>query len=149
MRGAAAISSALAAIVLLTAVKQPADSTEQNRKLMTAFAERFYAKRDVRGAFETYVAAGYIQHNPGIGDGRDAAIKALEPLFSRPGARFDVKRIIVDGDMAVIHLRGRGSPDERGGAVADIYRLSGGKIVEHWDVIQPIAETTVSTHPYF
>lgn len=148
MRGVAALSLLLA-VAGPAAVTAPADGTEQNRKLMTGFAARFYAERDVRGAFETYVAADYIQHNPGIGDGRDAAIKALEPLFSRPGARFDVKRIIVDGDMAVIHLRGRGSPDERGGAVADIYRLSGGKIVEHWDVIQPIAETTVSTHPYF
>lgn len=131
------------------AVSAPADSTEQNRKLITAFAEQFYAKRDVRGAFETYVAPDYVQHNPGIADGRDAAIKALEPLFSKPGAQFDIKRIIVDGDMAVIHLRGRSSPSERGGAVADIYRISGGRIVEHWDVIQPIAETTVSPHPYF
>lgn len=103
----------------------------------------------MRGAFERYVAPDYIQHNPGIADGREAAITALEPLFSKPGAQFDIKRIIVDGDMAVIHLRGRSSPQERGGAVADIYRLSGGKIVEHWDVIQPIAETTVSPHPYF
>jgi predicted SnoaL-like aldol condensation-catalyzing enzyme len=148
MRGAAAVALAIAAIGA-PAMTKPVDGTERNRALMTVFAQKFYGERDVRGAFEAYVAADYIQHNPGIADGRDAAIKALEPLFSRPGAQFDVKRIIVDGDMAVIHLRGRSSPSERGGAVADIYRLKDGKIVEHWDVIQPIAETTISPHPYF
>lgn len=149
MRGAAAIAITLLAAVFPAAAIPPRGETEQNRRVMTAFAQQFYAKRDVRGAFDRYVAPDYIQHNPGIADGRAAAIAALEPLFSKPGARFDVRRIIVDGDLAVIHLRGRASPDERGGAVADIYRLSGGKIVEHWDVIQPIAETTVSSHPYF
>ena len=51
--------------------------------------------------------------------------------------------------MAVIHLRGRGSASDPGGAVADIYRLKDGKIVEHWDVVQPIAAKTVNQHPYF
>ncbi len=123
--------------------------TERNRAIVTAFAHRFYDQRDVRGAFEAFVAPEYIQHNPSIPDGRDAAIAALEPKFSAPTASFSVKRIIVDGDMAVIHLHGRPSPDNPGGAVADIYRLKDGRIVEHWDVLQPIQTQTVNPHPYF
>lgn len=123
--------------------------TDRNRAIMTDFADRFYTRRDVAGAFQRYVVADYIQHNPGLADGRDAAVAALAPKFATPGARFDVKRIIVDGDMAVIHLHGRTSPDTPGGAVADIYRLKDGKIVEHWDVIQPMPTTARNPHPMF
>lgn len=125
------------------------EETEANRAVVTDFARLFYDERDVRAAFETHVADAYIQHNPGIADGRDAAIEALTPMFSREDASFDVKRIVVDGDIAVIHLHGRGDAATPGAAVADIYRLEGGKIVEHWDVIQPISDQTVNPHPYF
>ena len=37
----------------------------------------------------------------------------------------------------------------RGGAVADIYRLRGGKVVEHWDVLQPIPAESANPHPMF
>lgn len=144
------------ALVLATPFLAPAamagsgsTPTERNRAIMTDFADRFYTRRDVAGAFQRYVVADYIQHNPGLADGRDAAVAALAPKFATPGARFDVKRIIVDGDMAVIHLHGRTSPDTPGGAVADIYRLKDGKIVEHWDVIQPMPTTARNPHPMF
>ena len=103
-------------------------------------------ERDVRTAFETFVAPGYIQHNPGIPDGRDAAIAALAPMFSDPEFHADLKRVLADGDYGVIHLHGYHG-DQRGGAVMDLYRVAGGKIVEHWDVIQPIPETAHNDHP--
>jgi predicted SnoaL-like aldol condensation-catalyzing enzyme len=123
--------------------------TERNRAIITAFADQFYGRRDVAGAFEKFVVPDYIQHNPGLPDGRDAAVAALAPKFATPGAQFDVKRIIVDGDMAVIHLHGRTDPATAGGAVADIYRLKDSRIVEHWDVIQPIPATARNPHPMF
>ncbi|RVU07238.1 polyketide cyclase [Novosphingobium umbonatum] len=144
----------LAALVALPASGQarPAKAsslTERNRAIISDFAQIFYGKRDVRTAFNRYVAPDYIQHNAGILDGRDEAIAALEPMFSQPEARFEVKRIIVDGNMAVIHLYGRAGSVGSGGTVADIYRLKDGKIVEHWDILQPIAANTKNPHPYF
>jgi predicted SnoaL-like aldol condensation-catalyzing enzyme len=123
--------------------------TEKNRKIIEAFADVFYRQKDVKKAFKEYVAEEYIQHNPNILDGREAAIAALKPKFSNPDAIFDIKRIIVDGNMAVIHLHGRMNKTHAGGAVADIYRLDNGKIVEHWDVLQPIPEKAVNPHPMF
>ena len=123
--------------------------TEKNRKLVEAFATIFYREKDVRKAFFLYVAEDYIQHNPNILDGREAAIEVLEPKFSAPAATFDIKRILVDGDLAAIHLHGRFSPDSSGGAVVDLYRLEGGKIVEHWDVLQPVPEACINPHPMF
>lgn len=120
--------------------------TAATRALITDFARLFYLERDVRTAFETFVAPGYIQHNPGIADGRDAAIAALVPMFSDPDFHADLQRVLADGEYGVIHLRGyRG--DQRGGAVMDMYRVADGKLVEHWDVIQPIPDTAQNGHP--
>ena len=120
--------------------------TAVTRAIITDFARLFYVERDVRTAFETFVAPCYIQHNPGIPDGRDAAIAALVPMLSDPDFHADLKRVLADGDYGVIHLHGyRGN--QRGGAVMDLYRLADRKIVEHWDVIQPIPETALNDHP--
>ena len=141
---------AAAALLGLVASSARAKSlTERNRAIVQDFARIFYTDKDVERAFQKYVVPDYIQHNPGIADGRQAAIDALKPMFSRSGARFDVKRIIVDGDMAVIHLFGQGDPSTPGAAVADIYRLKDSKIVEHWDILQPMPATSANPHPMF
>ncbi len=141
--------SSFAALALLAGCAQPDDPDAHNRKLVTDFARIFYTEKDVKRAFETYVVPDYVQHNPGIADGRDAAVKALAPMFSAPGAKFESKRILVDGDMAVIHLFGQGDPKTPGAAVADIYRIKDGKIVEHWDILQPMPATSANPHPMF
>ena len=147
MRRAIAI---LAACMLApAAIAHPVSETGRNRTVVTAFAHVFYDQRDVRAAFERYVATDYTQHNPDIPDGREAAIKALTPIFSQAGSRFEVKQILVDGDLAVIHLWGRSGPTGEGGDVADFFRLRHGKIVEHWDVLQPMRSGTINPHPYF
>ena len=114
-------------------------SAEDNRAAMTNFVERFYRDRDVADAFADHVAPDYIQHNPGLPDGRQAAVDALAPMFARTGSRFEVRHLLIDGDLALVHLFGRGDPATPGAAVADIYRLEKGQVVEHWDVLQPIA----------
>lgn len=120
--------------------------TAATRSLITEFARLFYIERDVPAAFETFVAPGYIQHNPGLPDGRDAAIAALSPMFADPDFHADLERVLADGDYGLIHLHGYRS-GERGGAVMDLYRVDGGRIVEHWDVIQPIPKTAQNDHP--
>ena len=126
-----------------------ADPTEANRAVVTDFARLFYTERNVVAAFETYVADDYTQHNPGIADGRAAAVALLDPMFSQPDREFRIKQIIVDGDMAVIHVHAIPAPGQRGASVFDMYRLEGGKIVEHWDAIQPVPETSANPHPMF
>ena len=123
--------------------------TETNRAIVEQFVHLFYREKLVREAFETYVVEDYIQHNPNIADGREAAILGLEPMFSKPTFMIEVKRILVDGDMAVVHLHARSSPEERGGSVMDMFRVENGKIVEHWDVLQEIPEKSANAHPMF
>jgi predicted SnoaL-like aldol condensation-catalyzing enzyme len=125
------------------------NNVEQNRAIIEAFVEVFYKQKNVRKAFEDFVSEQYIQHNPTNGDGREAAIEMLEPKFSNPDANFDIKRILVDDDLAVIHLNGKLSADSLGVAVVDIYRLLDGKIVEHWDVVQPVPTEKINPRCMF
>jgi len=133
----------LAALALLGAAPAP-----DNRAIVRDFADLFYRQHAVRRAFETYVAPDYVQHNPGIADGREAAITALTPLFATKEI-FDVRHILVDGDMAAIHLLAREHPGDRGTAVVDIFRLRHGRIVEHWDVLQAVPAASANPHPMF
>jgi predicted SnoaL-like aldol condensation-catalyzing enzyme len=143
------------ACVLLPVLSPAAQNSDAartgNREIITRFADLFYRQRKVDEAFSTYVAPDYIQHNPGLADGREAAIVALRPLFARQDHSFAIERILVDGDLAAIHVRVTSPtpPGTKGAAVVDLYRLVGGKIVEHWDVIQLVPEKSANAHPMF
>jgi predicted SnoaL-like aldol condensation-catalyzing enzyme len=120
-----------------------------NRAAFERFVQLFYAEKRVADAFDLLVVEDYRQHNPGIADGRAAAVAALAPKFdASPDARFEVQRILVDGDLAMVHVKASrpGAPDA---AVADIYRFESGRIVEHWDVLQPIPADAAHDHPMF
>jgi predicted SnoaL-like aldol condensation-catalyzing enzyme len=130
------------------AVPDRAGRASRTREIVTAFAHQFYDERDVAGAFARFVAADYIQHNPTIADGRDAAIAALASTWASPDLRLTVRTILVDGDVAVLLIDGQFGSDVKF-AVVDVYRLAGDMIVEHWDVKQEFPRQLVSEHPFF
>lgn len=126
----------------------PAPSGDR-RADFARFCELFYERKRVAEAFAFLVAEDYRQHNPTIGDGPAPAVEMLTPKFDgSPEARFEVQRMLVDGDLAMVHVRASrpGMPDA---AVADIYRFDGDRIVEHWDVLQPVPPNAVHDHPMF
>ena len=122
--------------------------TVSRREFFADFVDLMYRSLDVRGAFDGYVAADYIQHNPNLADGRAAARDALAEKFGDPAFSIEVVRMLVDGDLCALHLR----PSRDGvptAAVVDIYRAEGDRIVEHWDVLQPWPVTAANDHPMF
>lgn len=126
-----------------------AKETARNRVIITDFVRLLFIEHNAKAAYETHVVANFIEHNPDLTDGRDAAIGMLTKVFGNPDVRFDIKRIVVDGDLAVIHVHGRRDPKTSGIAVVNIYRLKNGKIVEHWGVAQPVPEKSANPHPMF
>jgi predicted SnoaL-like aldol condensation-catalyzing enzyme len=84
----------------------------------------------------------YRQHNPLIEDGMDGVRKFVTWIMAtHPDARGESKRVFADGDYVILHSHWHGLSNNLGGeAVVDIFRLENGKVVEHWDVIQPIPE---------
>jgi predicted SnoaL-like aldol condensation-catalyzing enzyme len=120
------------------------------KQVVTRFIHTFYEEKKVREAFETWVDPGYIQHNPLAKTGRDAAIAFLEPFFAnQPGLTYEVKRFIADGDLVAVHVRMRTTPQDRGYSVVDILRVKDCKIMEHWDVMQPVPETAANENGMF
>jgi predicted SnoaL-like aldol condensation-catalyzing enzyme len=122
--------------------------TNDNRVAFERFVDLFYTQKRVAEAFAGLVSADYRQHNPTIPDGPAAAVEMLTPKFGSPDAVFEVQRVLVDGDLAMVHVKASrpGAPDA---AVADIYRFEDGRIVEHWDVLQPVPSAAVHDHPMF
>lgn len=118
--------------------------TARNRAAFLDFVRLYYDEMKVRDAFERYVHIDYMQHNPAVTDGREAAVAHLESLLARPTVTMDVRRLLVDGDYAVAHLIGRQGPEDPGHALMNIFRFEDGMIVEHWDVAQPVPPTTAS-----
>jgi len=122
---------------------------QNNRAAIEQFCHLFYTEKRVAAAFDYLVSDHYIQHNPNMPDGKPAAISMLTPKFDgSPGAQFEIQRIIVEGDLAVVHVKAS-RPGAADTAVADFYRFENGKIVEHWDVLQAVPENPVSQHPMF
>ncbi|SFG44466.1 Predicted SnoaL-like aldol condensation-catalyzing enzyme [Novosphingobium sp. CF614] len=138
---------------LLALAAQPASATGCGltpKQVVTRFMTEFYVRKEVRKAFETWVDPGYIQHNPMAATGRDAAIGFLEPFFAgNPDIHYEIKRIIADGDLVAVHSRGSFSARDRGVAVVDILRVKDCKVMEHWDVVQPVPETSANTNGMF
>jgi predicted SnoaL-like aldol condensation-catalyzing enzyme len=60
-----------------------------------------------------------------------------------------MKRVLVDGDLAAVHLHGCTEPNSRGGAVVDMLHLQNGFIIEHWGVLQPVPDDSTNPHPMF
>jgi predicted SnoaL-like aldol condensation-catalyzing enzyme len=120
------------------------------RTVAAGFKDLFYDQGRVREAYETYVAEDYKQHNPMAQDGREAAIAFLEPIYERnPQHRMTVHRMIVEDPYIVVHLHGQSSPDDLGAAAVDILRVEDCKIVEHWDVTQPVPADPINRNGMF
>jgi predicted SnoaL-like aldol condensation-catalyzing enzyme len=145
------ILTAITMACATTAIPSHADTCSLTPKeVVTRFMNEFYTEKKVREAFESWVVPGYIQHNPMAPNGRDAAIQFLEPFFAQnSGIRYSIKRIIADGNLVVVHSHGKFSVEDRGMAIVDILRVEGCKVVEHWDVLQPVPEKSANDNTMF
>ena len=66
-----------------------------------------------------------------------------------PDLRVEFKRFIAENDLVAVHSHMIPAKGARGTAAVDIFRLENGKIVEHWDVVQPIPENPANNNGMF
>jgi len=142
-------SLALAVALLIAAAPPALADAEANKQAVLEFYDKALNQKDFEAASK-YFGPRYIQHNPGAPDGIEG-FKAFIALRKEkfPNAKGEIKRVFVDGDYVILHVHSMREPGERGVAVVDIFRLENGKIVEHWDVVQPIPEKTANNNGMF
>lgn len=123
---------------------------QSNKEIVTAFFRMMFQDREIDEAVRLYVSPDYVQHNPYMRDGVGPMVDFFPPYFDQhPQAIVEIKRVIAEGDLVVIHNQWRDSPEDRGQAVVDIFRVDQGKIVEHWDVSQEIPENPANQNGMF
>ena len=146
---AAIASLILTASVIASSPGMAADG-KTPRELVTTFYRMVFEAHKVKEAFDLYAGPTYKQHNPRVPDGAAASIKFLSDRFeTNPHATNKIIRTIADGDLVAVHVHSTMNPDDRGRAIVDIFRVESDKIVEHWDVIQPVPEETANSNGMF
>jgi predicted SnoaL-like aldol condensation-catalyzing enzyme len=140
--------------MLATIRRRPEDDMsdpklEANKKLVLDFYEEIIGRKDFEAA-RKYMGATYRQHAPYATDGHEG-LRAFVEWFRTncPNHRYEVVRVLAEGDFVMLHLHGMGGPNTHGESVVDIFRVEDGKVVEHWDIIQPIPENAVNTNSMF
>jgi predicted SnoaL-like aldol condensation-catalyzing enzyme len=88
---------------------------------------------------DRYISPDYIQHSPMAAPGRESLKAFLKVVrAASPSSSQRLLRAFVDGDHVIIHYHVKKSPEDLGFVVMDIFRLSDGMVVEHWDCVQDV-----------
>jgi len=119
-------------------------SLAQNKQNAIDFYRMSY-NGEPRKAVELYVGGEYIQHNPLVGEGPEPFIV----YFERMGREYSEKsiefvRAIAEGNLVALHTH-QVWPGNDEYVTMDFFRFDGdGKIVEHWDAMQQIPDSTLN-----
>ena len=106
------------------------DQERRNKALVLDAFDVLFNRRDFEAA-EKYWSPTYIQHSAGIAPGRDGLFSLVRGLTRR----YESSLAVAEGDYVMVHGRfsGGGRPTR---IVVDILRIEGGRLAEHWDVLQ-------------
>lgn len=117
------------------------DRPERNKRLVLEAMTSLFQRRDATAVDRLY-APDYIQHNPGIPQGRNA-LRTLVAGLSKD-VYYEPGLVVAEGPLVAIHGRIRGWGDAPQ-VVVDLFRVEGGKLAEHWDVLQNEVPVTAAS----
>ncbi len=124
------------------------EDTAANKALVLGFVDDVL----VNGRGEMlagYLGETYAQHNPQIGDGLEG-LGAFMGYLAENNISFgytQVHNVVAEGNFVFVQSEGQFG----GAAMAfyDLFRVESGKIVEHWDVVQPVPDAMAHENGMF
>jgi predicted SnoaL-like aldol condensation-catalyzing enzyme len=118
------------------------DKTEANKKLAVSLIEDVLMGKNPSKISEYISATEYNQHNPQIKDGLTGIIEAVQYLTSQDNMfkYTKIHKVLGEGNFVLTVSEGEWNGGKKY-AFYDLFRMKGGKIVEHWDVIQEVPTT--------
>ena len=122
---------------------------ESNKANAIAFYRTAYLG-DPSKAVEKYLGSEYIQHNPAVGDGKQAFIDYFDEMAKGyPDKEIEFVRAVAEGDLVALHTH-QTWPGNDQYVTMDFFRFDDrGKIVEHWDAIQDVPSESKNGNPMF
>ena len=115
------------------------DQTEANKALAVALIEDVLMGKNPGKITEYISSEEYHQHNPQIKDGLSGIVEAVQYLTAQNNMfkYTKIHKVLGEGNFVLTVSEGEWNGGKKH-AFYDLFRMKGGKIVEHWDVIQPI-----------
>lgn len=116
------------------------DKTEENRKLVEDFLYDVMQGNHPEKTPDYFDGDTYIQHNTGIADGLSGLGTALAALAEQ-GIQMiytTVHQVLAQGNFVL--AVSEGTFGDAPTAYYDLWRVENGKIAEHWDVMETIAD---------
>jgi len=108
-------------------------SSEDTKAFVLEAFDTLFNRRDYAKAAEFW-SENYIQHSAHIEPGRDGLFNLIRSLPDT--LRYENAHVIAAGDYVMLHGRFSGHGRRRAWVAADIVRMEGGRLAEHWDVLQ-------------
>jgi predicted SnoaL-like aldol condensation-catalyzing enzyme len=104
----------------------------------------------IQEAYATYVEPDMRHHNMAFAGDAASLEQAMEENHARfPHKIFDVKLTLEDGDLVAVYSHIRLNREDRGFAAVHIFRFADERIVEMWDIGQPVPENSPNEHGMF
>ena len=114
------------------------EKTEANKALARTLVEDVLMGKNPSKITDYISAETYHQHNPGIKDGLQGITEAVEYLTSQNNMFKYTKIHKVLGEGNFVLTVSEGQWNDTNNVFYDLFRIENDKVVEHWDVIQPI-----------
>jgi predicted SnoaL-like aldol condensation-catalyzing enzyme len=123
--------------------------TAENKRIVVEFYTQAFIKKDLQAARQ-YLGDVYAQHNPAVKSGPAEFLKFAGNLHATyPQLNSRIMRAVAEDDLVILHVFSKRKPDEKGTAIVDFFRVSNGRVVEHWDVKQAIPDTVTDPTSMF
>ena len=123
--------------------------TDNNKDAAVAFL-KLTTSRKVREAFSSFASAGFRHHNPYYEGSAESLAAGMEDNARQyPDKVLEVKHAVAEGELVAVHSRVRLQPGDTGMALIHIFRFEKGRIVELWDLSQPVPEQSPNQYGMF